>query len=151
MLAKLIQSGGMNAISRQLGAPPAEALGAARALLPGLLEGLRRYPGGDSALFDLFAEAGSSGFASAIMEQGSVDTAPGEAIIARIGGIALPDDDKISGAAALRLRVAPLLAMLVVGYLAARATATALTSEELALLLADDAEPNRVASEDDSV
>jgi hypothetical protein len=85
------------------------------------------------------------------MEQGSVDTAPGEAIIARIGGIALPDDDKISGAATLRLRVAPLLAMLVVGYLAARATATALTSEELALLLADDAEPNRVASEDDSV
>ena len=55
----------------------------------------------------------------------------------------------LKGCAAIR--VAPLLAMLVVGYLAARATATALTSDELALLLADDAEPNRVASDDDSV
>ena len=141
----------MNAIARQIGAPPAASLAAARALLPGLLEGLRCYPGGNSALFDLFAEAGSSGFALAIMGQGPVDTVPGEAIIARIGGIVLPEDDKIAGEAALRLRVAPLLVMLVIGYLSARAAATALTSDELVALLADDAEPNPVASDDDSV
>ena len=141
----------MYAIARQLGAPPAASLAAARALLPGLLEGLRRYPGGNSALFALFAEAGSLGFAAAIMGQGPVDTAPGEAIIARIGGIVLPDDNQIAGEAALRLQVAPLLAMLVIGYLSARAAAIALTSDDLVALLADDAEPKPVPTDDDLV
>ena len=111
-------------------------------LMPGLQEGLREFPGGVAALLEMFTEAGGVELAAAIMGPGPVDTTPGQAIIARIGGIMLsPEDDTVVNAS-LRLRVAPLLAMLVVGYLTARAAAGKVSNDELAALLIErDHEP----------
>ena len=139
VLAKLVQSGGVNAIARQLGASPSATLAAARALMPGLIEGLRSYPGGVSALLARFADLGGDLLAAAVMGPDPVDSSPGQAIIARIGGIAVALPGDAPGDQDLRLQLAPLLAMLAVGYLAARAAASGLTEAELAaLLIADD-------------
>lgn len=149
VLAKLVQSGGMNAIARQLGAAPAAALAAARALMPGLTEGLRTYPGGISALLAKFADLGGDRLAAAVMGPDPVDSTPGQAIIARIGGIVVSQPDDAPGDQDLRLQLAPLLAMLVVGYLSARAAASGLTEEELAALLIADDKPG--ASDEEPV
>ncbi len=151
MLARLVQRGGISAISRQLGASPASTLAAARALMPGILDGLREFPGGIPALLDLFAETGGVALAVTIMGQDPVDTTPGEAIIARIGGIVLSDDESSQDDAALRLRAAPLLAMLVTGYLSSQATAGLTGKAELADLLRDDEAPKPSALDEDAV
>lgn len=147
MLAILVQSGGMNAIARQLGAPPAAALEAARALMPGLIEGLRTYPGGISALLATFADLGGDRLASEVMGPDPVDSAPGKAIIARIGGIAVTLPDDSPGDQELRMQLAPLLTMLAVGYLSARAAAGGLSEAELAALLVSDDKPGAVDEE----
>lgn len=139
MLTKLVQSGGLTAIARQLEESPSATLASARALLPGLLAGLRDYPGGLAALPKLFADMGGVTLAAAVMGPDPVDNAPGEEIIARIGGIMLTLQDDAQGDPSLRSRIAPLLAMLVVGYLSSRAAETAMNTDELAaLLIAED-------------
>lgn len=135
MLTKLVQSGGMTAIARQVGVSPAATLASVRALLPGLLAGLRDYPGGVAGLPELFAAAGGVKLAAAVMGPDPVDSTPGEEIIARIGGIVLTQVDDVPDDPVVRLRIAPLLAMLVVGYLSARAGEAAMTGDELAKLM----------------
>lgn len=137
MLAKLVQSGGLNAIARQLGEPPAATLAAARTLMPGLLAGLRSYPGGIGTLLSGFAKAGGDRFATEIMGPGPIDSSPGQAIIAKIGGIVVSDGNDTPESQALRVRLAPLLAMLAVGYLFALATTGRLTEADLAEILSD--------------
>ena len=150
MLAKLIQSGGINAIARQLGETPSATLASARSLMPGLRQGLHNFPGGIAAVLDRFASAGGVEFAAAIMGPDPVDISPGEAMISLIGGIVLSPDDGTVENADLRLRVAPLLAMLVVGYLMARVAASDLTHGELETLLFSE-EQKHGSTDEDSV
>lgn len=148
MLTKLVQSGGVSAIARQLGVSPSAALASARTLLPGLLAGLRDYPGGIAALPELFTVAGGVKLAAAIMAQDPADTKPGEDIIAQIGGIVLTRLDDVPDDPNLRVRLAPLLAMLVVGYLSARAGESAMTTDELAALLTTEDYGHRASNGD---
>lgn len=144
MFTKLIRSGGINAIARQLGESPSATLASARLLMPGLQAGLRNFPGGMAALLDVFADAGGVELAAAIMRPEPVDSAPGHAMIARIGGIVLSPQDDTPENAELRLRVAPLLAMLVVGYLSARV----MTNAELEALLATEVQQAGLSDEE---
>lgn len=122
-------------MARQLGISDSAALAAARSLLPGLLEGLRKFPGGTDALLDLAGQHGGEQLAANVMGQGQVNSLAGDIIIAQMGGIALTREDSSDEDAALRLSMAPLLVMLMVGYLWARAATGGLSQAEIMQLL----------------
>ena len=145
MLATLRRSGGVNALARQLDAPPAVAMASVKALLPVLLPGMSQISGGTQVLFEVLSDLGGAGLATAVMAVECADPAPGTALLARL----FPDRDllasKIRSAAqanacdeALLERVFPLLAMLVGGYVSARAIAGSLSDDELAEFFASD-------------
>lgn len=132
----------MNAIARQLGITHAAALASARTIAPGLLDGLRDYPGGINSLLELAGRHGGEQLAATVMGHGALSSQAGEEIIAQIGGIAVSGGDLSDDDAALRLKMAPLLAMLVAGFLWARAATGELGREEIAMLLAYDEIPD---------
>ena len=138
MLATLRQSGGVNSLARQLDAPPAIAMASAKALLPVLLHRMSQFPGGTQALIEVLSDLGGAGLATAVMAVECADPAPGIALLAQL----LPNRDlftseirSIAQASAcdeaLLERLFPLLAMLVGGYLSARAVAGGLSDDEL--------------------
>ena len=133
MFSILRLSGGINALARQLGEPPSVALAGAEALLPGLLAGFRNFTGGFDALLGLLNELGGDALAAAIMSHEAAGIQPGLTILERLSGVADAGEAPVD--AGLRERMLPLLAMLVGGYLAARASAGALQGAELARLL----------------
>ena len=143
MLAALRQSGGLNAISRQLGAAPGATNAVVEVLMPRVLERFRCVDGGVSELVLMLGTIGGGALAAAVMSHEPADPAPGAAIVRRLGGrIAFvlgvqpddPDDD-------LAERILPLLVMIAGGYLAARAAAKGVTAAELEHLLRPDAAP----------
>ena len=148
MLATLRRSGGVNALARQLDAPPAIATASVKALLPLLLPRLSLFTGGTQELFKVLSELGGASLATAVMAVEPADPAPGTALLARL----FPNADSFATQMrstaqanacdeALLERLFPLLAMLVGGYVSARAIAGGLTDEELAEFFAS-AEPN---------
>jgi hypothetical protein len=134
-LTTLRRSGGINALSRQLGVSPAEVAAGAEALLPALLDGLRqladRFGAGDAgvhALVDEITKLGGGQLAADVMAPGPLNTDPGNAILDRALGpevarrAVLIEAERNSGLdQALGERMLPGLAMLVGGYITARA------------------------------
>jgi hypothetical protein len=135
-LTTLRRSGGINALSRQLGLSPAEVSDATEALLPKLLGGLRQLGdrlGGDGeagiqAVIDLFAKLGGGQLAADVMGPGPLDTGPGNALLDQALGpevarraMLIEAERNVGLNQALGERVLPGLAMLVAGYITARA------------------------------
>jgi hypothetical protein len=134
-LTTLRRSGGINALSRQLGVSPAEVSAAAEALLPALLGGLRqladRLGKGDAgvrALVEQIVELGGGQLAADVMGPGPLDSGPGNAILDRALGPevarrAIFVEAERTGQIdqSLAERIFPGLAMLVGGYITARA------------------------------
>lgn len=134
-LTTLRRSGGINALSRQIGASPADVAAGTEALLPALVGGLRQLAdrlGGDDdgvrALVDRLMELGGGQLAADVMGPGPVNTAPGDALLEEALGpevarrAVLIEAERTGGLdQALGERILPGLAMLVGGYITARA------------------------------
>ncbi len=134
-LTTLRRSGGINALSRQLGVSPAEVAAGADALLPALIGGLRQRAhllgtgdGGVHALLDELKELGGGELAAQVMAPGPLTVDPGNVIVERMIGpevarrAVLIEAERNAGLdKALGDRILPGLAMLVGGYMAARA------------------------------
>ena len=115
LLATLRESGGLNALARQMGLPPATILSLSNALLPGLVERFWQYDGGMPALLQFIEEAGGAGMALEIMSENKVDIQPGLQLLARIGNPA-PMSGVVPGgvtpAPDMEVRLTSLMAML---------------------------------------
>ncbi|MBW8755000.1 MAG: hypothetical protein JF595_12775 [Sphingomonadales bacterium] len=134
-LTTLRRSGGINALSRQIGVSPAEVAAGVEALLPALLGGLRqlaeRLGGGDAgvrALVDALVELGGGQLAADVMGPSPLSADPGNAILDLALGpdvarrAVLIEAERNAGLdQALGERMLPGLAMLVGGYITARA------------------------------
>lgn len=134
-LTTLRRSGGLNALSRQLGVSLAEVAAGTEALLPALLGGLRQladsFGGGEAGVggvVDVLAELGGGQLAAEVMGPGPLDLGPGNAILDRVLGpevarrAVLVEAQRARGLdPALGARMLPGLAMLVGGYVTARA------------------------------
>lgn len=134
-LTTLRRSGGINALSRQIGAGPAEVAAGVEALLPALLGGLRkradllgRGDAGVHALVDELVELGGGELAAEVMGPGPLKTDPGRVILDRAIGpevarraVLIEAERNSALLPALGDRILPGLAMLVGGYITARA------------------------------
>lgn len=134
-LTTLRRSGGINALSRQIGVSPADVAVGAEALLPALLGGLRqladRLGQGDEgvhSLLDVLTDLGGGQLAADVMGPGPLNTDLGNTILDRALGpevarrAALIEAERNFGLdQALGERMLPGLAMLVGGYITARA------------------------------
>jgi hypothetical protein len=133
-LTTLEQSGGIDALSRQLGLSPAEVAQATGALLPALLSGLRqladRLGGGEAgirAVVELLAQVGEGRLAADVMGPGPLDTSIGIALLDQVLGpevarraVLIEAERKAGLNQALGERVLPGLALLVAGLITAR-------------------------------
>jgi hypothetical protein len=110
-----------------------------------MLSGFRDYTSRLDGLVDLLAQHGGAALASAVMSVEHTDAAPGAAIVSKL----FPDRAKLSTELQLAAGKAdtdtdfarqlfPLLAMLIGGYVAARAAAGGLSDSDLQALFADD-------------
>ena len=152
ILATLRQSGGINALARQLDQPPAAIMAATNSLLPALVERFRQCSGGMPELLRLIEESGGAAMAQALMSEGKVDVQPGVMLLARIGNeAAISGDSSVETMLApdIEARLMTLLAMLLGGYLSARSATGGLNSQELTELL--DARKSFYSSGDESV
>jgi hypothetical protein len=134
-LTTLRRNGGVNALARQLGATPADVAAGSEALLPALLGGLRQLAdslgGGDAgihALVDVLMQLGGGQLAADVMAPGQLNTRPGNALLDRALGpevarrAVLVEAERTHGLdQAFGERLLPALAMLVGGYITARA------------------------------
>jgi hypothetical protein len=134
-LTTLRRSGGINALSRQIGVSPAEVAVGVEALLPALLGGLRqladRLDEGDAgvrALVDALMELGGGQLAADVMGPGPLSSDPGNAILDLALGpdvarraVLIEAERNVGLDQALGERMLPGLAMLVGGYITARA------------------------------
>jgi hypothetical protein len=134
-LTTLRRNGGINALARQLGATPSDVAAGSEALLPALLGGLRqladRLGGGDAgaqALVDGLMQLGGGQLAADVMAPAQLNTGPGNAILDRALGpevarrAVLVEAERTRGLdQAFGERLLPALAMLVGGYITARA------------------------------
>jgi len=132
-LATLRRSGGINAIARHLGMSPADAGAGIAALLPMLIRGLRDYGakagGGEAGLIGLlalFREFGDGDLAADVMGPNRLDVSAGNRLLERLlgdGVEAATDEAERSTDVARDVleELLPPLAMLVAGYIAARA------------------------------
>lgn len=135
ILDMLRRSGGIDAVSKQLAIPPADARAGVEALLPAVLGGFvqqrDRAGGGEAglaAVIRLLDGHGGGSLAADVMGPNAADITSGNAVLGEIFG---SKDVSRSVAAhgaqasgiddALLRRMLPLLAMLVGGYLSARA------------------------------
>lgn len=134
----LHKSGGISALSRQLGASPAETMAAVDVLIPGLIADFQNYGGGMQGLLELIEAAGGGALAQAIMGHEPLDPQPGIELLAQIQNSAVSDSADLAVSAIeadLRQRMMPMLAMLLGGYLAARAASGGLDLSGLSSLL----------------
>lgn len=135
LLDTLRRSGGLEAVSKELGIGPAAAFAGAEALLPAILGGFRKQAeatGGGAAglgnLIEMLGGLGGGELAGNVLAPDPTDIDRGNAVLGRIFGTRDVSRSVAEDAAArtgldsatLR-RMLPLLAMLVGGYLSARA------------------------------
>lgn len=134
-MTTLRRSGGVNALARQLDSQPAEVGSAAEALLPALLGGMRqladslgRGDEGVRKLVDVLTAMGGGELAAQVMAPDQLDSSAGSAIVERVLGpevarrAVLIEAERTRGLElAFGERLLPALAMLVGGYITARA------------------------------
>lgn len=132
----LRRSGGLEAVSQQLGIPPAMAAAGAEALLPSILGGFRKQSeaggGGDiglGALIGALGGLGGGGLAANVLGPDETDVSKGNDVLGQIFGskdVSRTVADHAGAQAgidpAILKKMLPLLAMLVGGYLSARAS-----------------------------
>lgn len=138
-------------MARQLGAGAPEIALAVESVLPGLLTKFRNFERGFPKLIDVLSELGGSSLAASVMDHEDADPAPGLSILEQLGCCDAPcaNGNAHEIDAGLQHRMLPLLAMLVGGYLAARATASGMSSPEIARLMQPD--PVRPPPSDEAV
>lgn len=131
----LRRSGGVEAISKQLGIPPAMASAGAEALLPAILGGFKKHGteagGGETGLGSLvgmLGGLGGGGLAANVLGPEETDVGRGNEVLGQIFGSKDVSRTVAGHAAAqtgidpaLLKKMLPILAMLVGGYLSARA------------------------------
>lgn len=131
----LRRSGGLEAVSKQLGIPPAVAAAGADALLPAILGGFGKHAGaagggesGLGALIDMLGTLGGGGLASNVLGPEETDVAKGNEVLGQIFGTKEVSRSVAADAAGksgvdpeVLKKMLPILAMLVGGYLSARA------------------------------
>jgi hypothetical protein len=131
----LRRSGGIEAVSKQLGIPPAMASAGADALVPAILGGFGKHAGaaggGDSglgALIGMLGALGGGGLAANVLGPEATNVAKGNEVLGQIFGskdvsrtVAADAAGKSGIEPAVLKKMLPILAMLVGGYLSARA------------------------------
>ena len=132
-VATLRRSGGLNALARQVGVSPVEASAGAKALLPPLLGGFRKIGSTAPGFQNLLAKLDSLGdgnLAVEVMGPDPLRIDAGETIIGWVLESDAARHSMVADAAALSEldaqtvdRLLPPLAMLVGGYISARAGA----------------------------
>lgn len=135
VMEMLRRSGGIEAVSKQLGVPPAMASAGAEALVPAILGGFGKQAGaagggesGLGALIGMLGSLGGGGLASNVLGPEETDVGKGNEVLGQIFGskdisrtVAADAAGKTGIDAAVLKKMLPILAMLVGGYLSARA------------------------------
>lgn len=135
LLDMLRRSGGIEAVSKQLGIAPGEAARGVEALLPALVGGFAKRGeaagGGEAglgALVDVLGGLGGGSLAANVLGPDETESARGDAVLGEVFGSKDVSRSVAADAAtrtgidpAVLKRMLPLLAMLVGGYLSARA------------------------------
>jgi hypothetical protein len=161
LLAVLRRSGGIDAVARQIDGPPPQVTAGIDALLPALLASLRGYAqqhgGGDAGVAGLLAMVnglGNGQLAADVMGPGPLPPDAGDALLGQLVGLPearrrlASDVAAIGGLDSATIgHILPLLAMLVCGYISARAEADAAQGDSLSwlrdLLMLDDSQGRR--------
>lgn len=125
----LLNSGGVDAIARELGVPPAMAKAGAEALLPAILGGFKKQaqaqPTGLEGLGGLLGQLGGGGLLDAVLAPDPTPVARGDGVLGQIFG-SKDVSRSVAGHAAeqsgidsgMLKKMLPILAMLVAGHLA---------------------------------
>jgi hypothetical protein len=131
----LRRSGGVEAIAQQLGIPPAVAAAGAEALVPAVVGGFQKHSdnagGGEpglGGLLDMLGGLGGGGLAANVLGPEQTDIARGNEVLGQIFGskdvsrtVAGHAAEQSGVDAGTLKQMLPILAMLVGGYLSARA------------------------------
>lgn len=135
IMEMLRRSGGLEAVSKQLGVPPAIAAAGAEALVPAILGGFSKRSGaagggesGLGVLLDMLGSMGGGGLAANVLGPDATEAAKGNAILGQIFGskdvsrsVAADAAGKTGVDESTLKKMLPILAMLIGGYLSARA------------------------------
>src|SRR5512132_2120164 len=127
----LAQTGGLQAMARELGVSEAQAASGAAALVPALLGGFKKQaqsqPAGLEGLGGLLGQLGGGGLLDDVLAPQPTDVSRGNDVLGQIFGpqdvsraVAQNAASQSGLAPALLKKMLPLLAMLVAGYLAKR-------------------------------
>ncbi len=135
VMEMLRRSGGIEAVSKQLGIPPAMASAGAEGLVPAILGGFGKQAGasgggesGLGALIGMLGSLGGGGLAANVLGPEETDVGKGNEVLSQIFGskdisrtVAADAAGKTGIDPAVLKKMLPILAMLVGGYLSARA------------------------------
>jgi hypothetical protein len=135
VIEMLRRSGGLEAVSKQLGVPPAIAAAGAEALVPAILGGFSKSAsaGGEGdiglgSLVGMLGKLGGGALASNVLGPDETDVAKGNDVLGQIFGskdvsrsVAADASGKTGIDPSILKQMLPILAMLVGGYLSARA------------------------------
>lgn len=137
MLDILRQTGGVDAIARELGVPPAVAAAGAEALLPSVLGGFKKQAqapasGGLGGLVDILGSLGGGALATNVLGTEPTNIDQGNSVLGQIFG-SKDVSRTVAGQASaqtgidgeLLKKMLPILAMLVAGYLSHQGGAAA--------------------------
>jgi len=132
MFDVLRRSGGINAMARQAGISVTSAADEAKALLPDLLVAYRTLAADPGEFLNLLEQHGDGNLAAAVMAAEPADAAPGMVLLDELSRVTDGNTGiNSSPGNSDRAKIAPLLAMLVGGYVAARFSGGGLDANEL--------------------
>ena len=124
----LRQSGGLDAMARELGVSESQAAQGAQALLPAILGGFKKQAqagGGLDGFGDLLNQLGGGGLLDNVLSREPTDVRQGDDVLGQIFGsrdvsrtVAQDASSRTGMDAGLLKKMLPMLAMLVAGYMA---------------------------------